>query len=124
MSNNQTTTPQANDHARQPLLLVRKIAQLDRYTLGIEWVDGHRSSWRLSTLRRACPCASCVDEWSGERTLEPAGVDDKILATDVESVGRYALKIRFTDGHDTGIYTFRSMRELCECDECRKLRQP
>ena len=123
MSHDGTTTPQVNDHARQPLLLVRKIAQLDRHTLGIEWVDGHRSNWRLSTVRRACPCASCVDEWTGERTLEPTGVDDNILATDVESVGRYALKVRFSDGHDTGIYTFRRLREICECSECTKLRE-
>lgn len=103
-------------------LLVRRIAQLDRYTLGIEWLDGHRSHWRLSTLRRACPCASCVDELTGERTLAADRVSDEILATVVESVGRYALRVRFTDGHDTGIYTLRSLRALCECDECRAAR--
>jgi DUF971 family protein len=96
------------------MLLVRKIAQLDRYTLGIEWVDGHRSHWRLSHLRRNCPCASCVDEWSGKKTLDPDSIPDDILCTEVESVGRYALRIRFTDGHDTGIYTFKRLRELEE----------
>jgi DUF971 family protein len=32
----------------------------------------------------------------------------------VEPVGHYALRIRFSDGHDTGIYTWRYLRELGE----------
>jgi DUF971 family protein len=35
-----------------------------------------------------------------------------LLATAVESVGRYALRVRFADGHDTGIYSFELLREL------------
>ncbi|MCA9672631.1 MAG: DUF971 domain-containing protein [Myxococcales bacterium] len=93
-------------------LLVRKIAQLDRYTLGIEWIDGHRSHWRLSHLRRACPCAACVDEWTGDALLDPSSVDDDILCSEVDSVGRYALRIKFADGHDSGIYTFSYLREI------------
>lgn len=100
------------DAASRAPLLIRKIAQLDRFTLGIEWIDGHRSHWRLSDLRRNCPCASCVDEWSGDRTLDPKSIPDDILCTGVESVGRYALRIAFTDGHETGIYTFKRLREL------------
>ena len=88
------------------LLLVREIEQLDAYTLGIEWTDGHKSRWRLSHLRRRCPCAACKDEWTNERTLDPASVDDNIQATTIESVGRYALVVHFTDGHSTGIFTF------------------
>jgi len=106
---------------KQPLL-VRRIAQLDRYTLGIEWIDGHRSHWRLSNLRRHCPCAHCVDEWTGEQILKAEAVDEDLLAKQVDSVGRYALRVRFADGHDTGIYNFNILRDLCECDECRAKR--
>ncbi|KUJ83892.1 DUF971 domain-containing protein [Microbulbifer flavimaris] len=35
----------------------------------------------------------------------------------VEAAGRYALKIDFDDGHDTGIYTWSYLRELCEKQE-------
>ena len=100
-------------------LLVREIEQLDRNTLGIQWTDGHASRWKLSHLRRNCPCAGCVDEWSGKPLLKADDVDENILATSVESVGRYALTIKFTDGHTTGIYSFSRLRELCQCDECR-----
>lgn len=103
-------------------LLVRKIEQLDRHTLGIEWVDGHRSRWRLSHLRRNCPCAVCVDEWTREPKLKAEEVDDDVLATTVDSVGRYAVRIDFSDGHTTGIYSFPLLRELCQCDECEAAR--
>ena len=82
---------------RSKPLLVRKIEQLDKYTLGIEWTDGHRSRWRLSHLRRNCPCANCRDEMTGERILNVDKVDEDIRATLIESVGRYALRIDFTD---------------------------
>jgi DUF971 family protein len=99
-------------------LLVRSIEQIDKYTLGIEWTDGHKSRWRLSHLRRHCPCAQCVDEWSGEALLSPEAVADNIQCSVVESVGRYAITIKFTDGHATGIYSFTTLRELCQCEEC------
>lgn len=101
----------------QPLL-VKNIEQLDRHTLGIEWIDGHKSRWRLAHLRRNCPCASCIDEWSGAPILKAEDVDDNIQAKRIDSVGRYALTIHFTDGHSTGIYSFPLLRKLCQCPEC------
>lgn len=101
-------------------LLVRSIAQLDAHTLGIEWVDGHKSQWRLAYLRRNCPCAACVDEWTGAPILDPHKIDEQLSAKRVESIGRYALMIEFGDGHNTGIYTFTYLRELCQCKECEK----
>ncbi len=35
-------------------------------------------------------------------------------------VGRYAYKITWSDGHDTGIFTLEHLRALCECPECQK----
>lgn len=102
----------------QPLLVV-KIEQLDRHTLGIEWLDGHRSRWRLSHLRRHCPCASCIDEWTNEPILKPGDVKDDLTARRIESVGRYALTIHFSDGHSTGIYSFPLLRTLCQCEACQ-----
>lgn len=100
-------------------LFVKKIEQLDRHTLGIEWTDGHVSQWRLSHLRRNCPCAGCIDEWTNKPILKTGDVDNNISADRVDSVGRYALTIKFGDGHSTGIYSYGLLRELCQCDECR-----
>ncbi|MCK5800293.1 MAG: DUF971 domain-containing protein [Deltaproteobacteria bacterium] len=91
---------------------VKKIEQVDRTTLGIEWNDGVVSRWKLAHLRRNCPCATCVDEWTRKQILDPKTVDDDLVATRVESVGRYAVRIRFSDGHDTGLFTYQMLREL------------
>lgn len=104
--------------ANRPLL-VRAIHQIDPYTLGIDWTDGHKSRWRLAHLRRRCPCAGCVDEWTREPILKPGDVNENIQCLTVQSVGRYALTIHFTDGHSTGIYSFPMLRDMCQCDECR-----
>ncbi|MBW2736748.1 MAG: DUF971 domain-containing protein, partial [Deltaproteobacteria bacterium] len=47
-----------------------------------------------------------------ELKLDPKSVDEDLLATRVESVGRYAVRVRFADGHDTGLYTYGLLREL------------
>ena len=91
---------------------VRKIYQVDRHTLGIDWSDGQQGRWRLAELRRHCPCALCVDEWTRERTLDPGSVAEDLVAEGVESVGRYALRVRFADGHSSGIFTYTLLREL------------
>lgn len=91
---------------------VKRVYQVDRHTLGIDWNDGVEGRWRIAQLRRHCPCASCVDEWTRDRLLDPKSVDDDLVARRIDSVGRYALRVTFADGHDTGIYTFSQLREL------------
>ena len=36
----------------------------------------------------------------------------------IEPVGLYGLSIEWSDGHSTGIYTFDTLAELCQCDTC------
>lgn len=61
-------------------------------------------------LRLACPCAACVDEISGRRTLDPATIPPDVRADSLELVGAYGLRVRWSDGHATGIYTFAWLR--------------
>jgi DUF971 family protein len=44
--------------------------------------------------------------------------DVKIL--DAAGVGGYAVQFRFSDGHETGIYSFDRLREDCPCEACRR----
>jgi ATP-binding protein involved in chromosome partitioning len=89
-----------------------KIAQKDARTLSIKWADGVESDYEVRALRLACACAQCVDEWSGEGRLDPAAVPADVHPLRIESVGRYALQITWSDGHASGIYPFRRLREL------------
>ncbi len=77
---------------------------------------GGNESYRISymELRYQCACAGCVDEHSGVRTLQRESIDPLIRPLSVEPVGRYALLIRWSDGHDTGYYHYDRLFELCK----------
>jgi len=91
-----------------------EIRQAGESALAIRWGDGHESLYPVRDLRLACRCAHCVDEWTGENRLDPGNVPDDVAPTQIESVGRYAIQIRWSDGHDSGIYSFDRLRELGE----------
>ena len=82
--------------------------------LQIQWADGITHQLDVRALRLACGCAQCIDEWSGEDRLDPASVPEDVRPLKVEGVGRYALQISWSDGHDSGIYPFRRLRQLGE----------
>jgi DUF971 family protein len=92
----------------------REIKQEGDAGLRITWADDHVSHYSAAGLRRACPCAQCVNEWTGQRVLKPETISQELTIADMNIVGRYALNFRWSDGHETGIYSFRYLRELCE----------
>jgi len=107
----------------EPLLPVA-LRQEGSDHLIIEWNDGHRSSYTWKHLREQCPCASCREERLNPPPPDPFRIlkPNELVAlapTAVTPVGRYAYKITWSDGHDTGIFTLENLRELCECSECR-----
>ena len=87
--------------------------------LAILWDDGHHAVYEPRPLRLACRCAHCEDEWTGERRLEATSVPEEISLVDIRPVGRYGYQFNWSDGHNTGIYTFERLREMCGCDDCR-----
>ena len=102
---------------RGPAVEPREIMQESDARLRVTWADGRVCRYEAARLRRLCPCAQCVNEFTGERVLKAEAVPDELNIEDVEIVGRYALNFRWSDGHDTGIYSFRYLREICEGDE-------
>lgn len=84
--------------------------------ISIEWSDEIATSYRAPQLRRSCPCASCINEWTGEKMLRDEAIADDLNFSHVTIVGRYALNFHFSDGHDTGIYSFQYLRGLSEKD--------
>jgi DUF971 family protein len=83
--------------------------------LEVRWGDGHQSVYPVRLLRLSCSCARCVDEWTGEGQLEASSVPEDVHPVRIAPIGRYAIQIEWSDGHDTGIYPFRKLRELCPC---------
>ncbi|MGE3171450.1 MAG: DUF971 domain-containing protein [Planctomycetota bacterium] len=82
------------------------------FLLRITWKDGAVTEHGARDLRLACPCASCIEEGTGRKLLDPATVKPDILLLGVELVGRYALTFVWSDGHKTGIFAFPLLRRL------------
>ncbi len=80
----------------------------------IKWSDGKENTYNASHLRMSCPCAGCINEWTGEKILKSDLLADDLSFSSISIVGRYALNFHFSDGHETGIYSFQYLRDLQE----------
>ncbi len=83
----------------------------DRRQINIKWQDGLATQHLAFDLRTQCPCAGCIQEFTGEQLLKPEDVDKNVAATSFRKVGRYALQFDWSDGHSTGIYTYERLRD-------------
>ncbi len=84
-------------------------------SLAIQWKDGHRSEHAYRLLRQNCPCARCDAERQNAdllRVLPTEEFWEKLHIVDIQRVGRYAIRLLWSDGHRTGIYTFTFLREF------------
>ncbi|MGH0028664.1 MAG: DUF971 domain-containing protein [Myxococcota bacterium] len=102
------------DPAATPRTTPTKIGQKDARHLEIAWGDGVVGVLEVRALRLACACAVCVDEWTGEDRLDAAAVPEDVHPLSVRPVGRYALQIDWSDGHQSGIYPFERLRALMD----------
>lgn len=106
--------------AVDPRTTPREIKRAGAHDVQIDWADGHRSVYPARLLRLACRCAACVDEVSGAPLLDPACVPEHVHPVSLALVGHYALQPVFSDGHNTGIFTFEHLRALCPCPDCQR----
>jgi DUF971 family protein len=86
--------------------------------LAVAWSDGAESFIPVEVLRRRCPCASCAGEPDvtgrvvpPKPVLGPGSFD--LLAW--QTVGGYAIQPRWGDGHMSGIFSYRLLRDLGSC---------
>jgi DUF971 family protein len=98
----------------------------------IDWKDGHQSAWNFAWLRNACPCATCHED--RDKSGRAVGVakpkaqtllvmyEAPVRPVEVIPVGKYALKFKWTDGHESGIYSWEYLRRVCQCEMCVKAR--
>ncbi len=95
--------------------------------LEIQWQDGACCAYTISFLRSMCPCAQCKIVRDGQDphdispaprkksllTILPGNYSGQLTVVNAQLLGNYALKVEFSDGHDTGIYSFQYLREIC-----------
>jgi DUF971 family protein len=85
--------------------------------LRIRWDDGHESVTALVDLRMACPCAGCNDRRREGRLAPPPALPPLAVA-EIHPVGAYAIRFKWSDGHDTGLFAWPLLRGLCRCARC------
>ncbi len=86
--------------------------------VAIRWADASETYHRMDRLRALSPSA----ETAGERDLlgQEIGGNEKgrdfsgVAVTGWNVVGNYAIQFRFSDGHNTGIYSYEYLREIAE----------
>jgi DUF971 family protein len=102
-----------------PYLMPVRVKRVSPRQTDIAWNDGHFSSYPSWYLRENCPCASCVEEFTGRRLILQGSIPGDLERLDVGPVGNYALRFSWSDAHSTGIYTFDFLRRICPCAECQ-----
>lgn len=90
-----------------------KIGKLEFYQgfLEIIWKSGEESKISYRNLRLICPCAVCIDEFTGKKLIDESLIPTDIVPLESCYIGNYAIKIKWSDNHDTGIYSFKSLYE-------------
>jgi DUF971 family protein len=83
--------------------------------LVIRWSDGVRMRYRWTDLRKNCPCAGCNEEREQPpdpfRILKPSELVP-LKPVKIETIGFYAYRITWSDGHDAGLFTLEKLRSL------------
>jgi DUF971 family protein len=93
-----------------------ELVETDR--LRITWSDGQVREYSLRELRAKCPCATCREKRNApppsplQLPILSAAEAQPLRIAAMKPVGNYAYSIDFSDGHNTGIYTLESLREM------------
>lgn len=79
----------------------------------IDWDDGDSSEISLQELRRNCPCAYCSKDREEKRdSYLPIYSDQQVAISEINTVGSYAIGVKWKDGHNTGIFEFSHLKNL------------
>lgn len=98
--------------AKKKITAVNIVLSKDQRELAMTWSNGESTVVGARRLRQYCPCAECVEEWSGKRTFEIETISTEMKVVEVQAVGNYALSFTFGDLHRTGIFQWEYLKEL------------
>lgn len=85
------------------IVLVNLLQKDSPFNLLIGWSDGFKKIIDVRRMRMACKCAIC---------REKSNIASDIVPVKINSVGNYAMRITWSDNHNTGIYSFKALREM------------
>src|ERR1700754_1385347 len=97
--------------SKDPWPVELKLAD-EKRILHIQWDDGRHDVLGAEYLRVESPSAEVQGHIPEEKQTVPGKKD--VAMRDLLPVGSYALRIIFSDGHSTGIYTWPYLRKLVD----------
>jgi DUF971 family protein len=80
--------------------------------LEVRYPDGRVDQLTFEYLRTHSPSAEVQGHGPGQDVLQIAKENVQVIG--LEPVGQYAVRLTFDDGHDTGLYTWKHLRELAD----------
>lgn len=104
------------------------LTQIQRLENGVAltWADGVRQTIPSEKLRLQCPCAGCREARGDTTHAKPltgkksslkiisASKEEETKLKSLWAVGNYAVGLEWSDGHNSGIYTYEYLRELAQ----------
>jgi len=84
------------------------------HALVVTWPGSPPMHIPARALRDGCPCAGCIEEFTGKKLLDPSTIPADIRPAGISAVGNYAIQIEWSDGHSTGLYTWATLRAIGE----------
>ena len=99
---------------QNPIEIVPSEIKLRRRSrvLELAYPDGKRHTLSFEYLRTHSPSAEVQGHGPGQDVLQIA--KESVDVTRIDPVGHYAVRLVFSDGHDTGLFTWKYLRELAE----------
>ena len=95
--------------AQEPLVTELRLNP-QKSSLSVTFADGTAGSLSAEFLRVVSPSAEVQGHSPSERKLVPGKRDVTINA--IEPVGNYAVRLDFSDGHNTGLYSWHYLHEI------------
>ena len=92
--------------------ILRSLGKIEGELVEIRKLGERVSKLEFRSLRESCPCAACIDEDTGKLILDIVAIPEDIHPTAIGFSGNYALKIGWSDGHHTGLFTWDYLDEL------------
>jgi DUF971 family protein len=84
----------------------------DRRLLTVRFDDGAGYDLRAEMLRVLSPSAEVQGHSADQRQTVPGKID--VLITAIDPIGNYAVRLTFSDGHNTGLFSWTYLRRLGE----------
>jgi DUF971 family protein len=110
-TNAQSVSATSENAASENEIAVSDVTIERASTVTVSFEDGLVCMFGVNDLRAACPCATCRGfRERGDVAWPRPGQRPDIAITNAEFAGAWGLSISWSDGHDTGIYAWASLR--------------